>query len=369
MNQERHSNDGECLSPETVMAFLDQEIEQNEAAAVQAHLEACARCRRIAEELVTASKAVAIHLTCLDDESMAAYVDHQMGRMRGPVSEAEIQRTRDHLDRCERCREEVEILAQACETRVGALDRLQRLLGGGGWTERPAARPALRWAALAAIVVAGVLAFLGLRGRGPVPPTGSRVVEAPIAPSSEPGATTDIAERPVPGSGVGEEAPSEVRLPDAEPVVEPPSAAGPPSPQPELPTETALMAELADAKGELAAALSALAEATKSGDAAAEAGAAFEVAGIYHGGRDYDSASRYYRGAIAAAERADEVELRIDSMILLGAALAEMGETEEARQHFDLALEMAREVGYDRGETNALVQLRVLEGKSTQGQH
>ncbi len=325
----------------------------------------------MAEEVATASKAVATYLSCPDDGSMSAYVDQQMGRRPRTLSAGELQRIRYHLDRCEQCRGEVEVMAQTCETRAGTLERLRSLLGGGGWTERAAARPGLRWAAVAAIVVvAGVLALLGLRGGGPgrVPPGGREVVEAPIAPSSEPDTTTHIAERPIAEPGMGEETPSEVRLPDTEPGVETPGTGEPPPPQLELPTETALMKELAGAEGEVAAALSALAEATKSGDAAAEARAAVEVGGIYHADRDYGSAARHYRGAMAAAEKVGEVELRIDSMILLGAALAEMGETEEARQHFDLALEMAREAGYDRGETNALVQLRVLSGKSAQGQ-
>jgi hypothetical protein len=293
---------------------------------------------------------------------MSAYVDYQMGRTPESLTGGGLRRIRYHLDRCKRCREEVEVLLRACETRVGTLDRLRSLLGVGGRTEGPAARPALRRVAVTAIVVAVLLGFLGLRGRepGPVPPAEREVVEAPVAPSPEPDTTTAIAERPTSESGVPDEPPSEAPLPDTAPGVERPSAGQQRPPQPELTMETALMAELAAAEGELAEALTALAEATKSGEAGAEARAAFEVAGIYHMDHDYRSAARHYRGAIAAAESADEVELQIDSMVLLGAALAELGETQEARQHFDLALEAAREAGYERGETNALVQLRVL---------
>jgi hypothetical protein len=360
MNQGHDSKNEECLSPETVMAFLDGELERAEAAAVQSHLDACARCRQMAEELATASRAVAIHLTCLDDESMAAYVDHQAGRVRGAVDEAEIQRIRTHLDRCERCREEVGILAQACRTRVGVLGRLSSLLVTRTALGRPAMRPALRWAAVTVVVVAmGVLAFLGLRGRGPGPvlPGGSEVVEAPIAPTPEPGV------------GAREEPPSEVPAPEVEPGIKVP---GPqqkqPTPRPELSTEMALVSGLERGRGDAATALRALTQARENGDAGAQARSAMGLAGIYHQNRNYASAARYYREAAGAAEKAGEAELRVDSLVLLGAALAEMGETQQARQQFGLALELARQIGYETGETNALVQLRVLGRDSAEGE-
>ncbi len=360
MSQVHHSSNEECLSPDTVMAFLDEELEQAEAAAVQSHLDACARCRRMAEGLATASKAVEIHLTCLDDESMAAYVDHQAGRVRDVVGETEIQRIRAHLDRCERCREEVEILAQACRTRVGVLGRLPSLLRTRAAFGRPATRSVLRWAAVTVVVVAaGVLAFLGLRGQGfgPVPPREREVVEAPVEPT------------PKPGVGFGEDAPSEVRPPEVEPGVEVP---GPEDrqlpPRPEVPTEMALISGLERAKGEAATALTALTRARESGDAGAQARSAAKLAGIYHMNRAYQSAARYYREAAGAAKESGEAELQVDSLVLLGAALAEMAETHQARQQFALALELAREIGYETGETNALVQLRVLEGESADGE-
>jgi len=66
-------------------------------------------------------------------------------------------------------------------------------------------------------------------------------------------------------------------------------------------------------------------------------------------------------------KKAGEAELRVDSLVLLGASLAEMGETGQAREQLSLALDLARQIGYEAGEINASVQLRVLEGDSSEG--
>jgi tetratricopeptide (TPR) repeat protein len=106
----------------------------------------------------------------------------------------------------------------------------------------------------------------------------------------------------------------------------------------------------------------------KRGDAHAQAEAELELAGLYHGKRDYPEATRHYRRAAAAAEKAGDSQKRIDSLILLGTSLAQMGQQTEAQQQLELALGLAQQVGYRVGEHNALLQLQPPEAPQGEGE-
>jgi len=132
------------------------------------------------------------------------------------------------------------------------------------------------------------------------------------------------------------------------------------------PAQTALVSPGEDTEAEVARARDDLARAKQSKDAGAETRAAMKLAGLYHKRGDYGSAAEHYRAAAGAAQRAGEAVLQVDSRILLGAALAELGETKQAREELELALGLAREAKYVRGEQNALVQLELLQDEGSE---
>jgi tetratricopeptide (TPR) repeat protein len=92
------------------------------------------------------------------------------------------------------------------------------------------------------------------------------------------------------------------------------------------------------------------------------------VADIYHKEKNYRLAASFYHRAAEAAEEAELPELRVDALILSGAALAELGEAKEAREQLDDALRLARDAGYSSGEENALVQIELLEADAGEGE-
>ena len=350
----------ECLSPGAVMALLDDQLGPEEKAATQAHLKTCSRCQQLAADLKAAAGETAVGLRCLDDEAIAAWVDHQAGRVRGRVGRAEMRRRREHLSQCRRCRERAAMLAEVCAARRGLFGWLRGLLAGARILGAPRTSPGLRWAAVAVVAVA-VTICLYLAGPprrtqpGPAP-SRRQVVSRPPAPTPRP-------QPPATGSRLA---------PDEHPAVAgrrpgpaPPrkEVAGAPERGPRRGPEAALVPGEESGRSAIAGASAALAQARRRGDASAEATAALELGGLYHEQGDYQSAARYYREASAAAEKAGKSQVQVDALILEGAALAELGDEGHARQRLELALGLAREAGYDDGEQNALVQLELLEGQ------
>ncbi len=131
--------------------------------------------------------------------------------------------------------------------------------------------------------------------------------------------------------------------------------------------KTALIPESEEDAASSSRALADLRLAETRGEAAEEALAAARVAGLYHRAGEYDSAARHYLQAAAAAEKAERHELRVDSTILAGAALAELGAAKQAREHLRAALTLARRTGYTKGEENALMQLELLDLPAVEG--
>jgi len=364
MNRDAKQDESGCLSPGTLMALIDEELEAEKRDAALLHLGACTRCRELSEELKAAAGVVEAAARCLDDERVAAWVDHKAGRMRGVLSEAEVGRIREHLVACSRCRSQVAMLAEACRSSEGLWERIRALAGEvvGSWRAHPV--PALRWAAVAAVsvVLIGIVYVLAVE---------------PMHPSSRPqafvrgqGGRGDAAPRPPEEAIVaqrgGEEAPGTSGTgggPEKRPDKSgPPVAVAQRTPAGEKPTtagpQAALMPEAPE--GGLGPVLDQLEKARRSGKAGPRARAAFRAAGILHRARRYREATTYYREAAEAAERADDVELRVDALVLLGAAFAELGETKQARGELAGAAALAKGAGYERGEQNARVQMELL---------
>lgn len=366
MNSNTERDEEMCLSPGTVMALIDEELDREKREAALAHLDICGRCRELSEELKAAATVVEATAHCLDDERVAAWVDYEAGRMKGALGEAEVGRIREHLAGCDACRSQVRMLAEAYRSSEGVWERVRAWARGvvGGGRLQPVRT--VRWAAVAAVgvVVIGVLYLLAVRPMQPsyrpdalIRAEGDRGDRAP-----RPAEEAVVAQRgggealPANGTGGARERPRQERVPPVAvarraPLEEKPTTSGP---------QAAFMPEEGSTAGELSAALAKLEKARRNGEAAAQARAAFKTAGILHRDEKYRDAAAYYREASGAAARADEVELRIDALVLLGAVLAELGETEQARAELAGAAELAEEAGYERGEQNARVQIQLL---------
>jgi tetratricopeptide (TPR) repeat protein len=310
MTEDQRTGSEQCLSPGTVMALLDEELGDEDRVAAMTHLESCAQCRGVSQELSAAATAAKSNLVCPDDERIAAYVDHRAGRMRGALSGVEMSRVRDHLSQCQRCREEAAMLTRDSTVGAGLLASLVHRLAEGGGPRRALETPKLRWAGVAAIAVAVVL-FLWLST-----PVGREEMSRPM----------------------------------------------PAAPQ------VALVDGSSGVEGSISSALADLARARQGGNAGEEALAAARVAALCHRDRSYDRAAVHYQEAAAAADRAGRRELQIDSLVLAGAVLAELGETDEARQQLEAALRLARQAGYSKGEENALMQIELLELPAAEGE-
>jgi hypothetical protein len=360
-------NSKECLSPGTMMALLDRELGAEEKAAAQAHLQTCSRCQQLAADLGVAAEAVS-GLRCLDDEAIAAWVDPRAGRARGTVSEAEMHRRGEHLRQCQQCRERVELLA-GMYTPQGLWGRVQDLLSTPARTWPAGVSRGLRWAVVAAVVLVGALVLYlvgpgrkvqprpitsrpqvakaplrsGAQARRPVSPPPTQQARAPRATSA---AAPVQAQPPVKSGGKAPTASGRR-----------PTVGRPSVPRP----EAALIPADEQARAEMARASRDLARARASGNAAAQAKGALELGGLYHEQRSYRPAARCYREAADAAARAGKVKLRVDALILEGAALAELGDDVHAHQQLELALGLARKGGYGEGEQNALAQLELLD--------
>jgi len=349
------------------MALIDEELEEEKRDAARSHLDGCDRCRERLEELKATAGVVEASAQCLGDEGVAAWVDYEAGRMRGALGEVEVGRIREHLAGCDRCRSQVTMLAEACRSSESVWERICAWTGKvtQSWHVQPV--PAVRWAAVAAlgVVVVGALYLLGVRPKQPtyrpdelIRAEGDRGDRAPRAAEEAVVAQRGGGEAlPTNGTGGGaRERPRREQVPPVAvarraPLEEKPTASGP---------QAAFMPEEGSAQGELSAALAELEKARRKGEAAAQARAAFKAAGILHSAQRYREATAYYREAGEAAARAEEVELRIDALVLLGAVLAELGETEQARAELAGAAELAEEAGYERGERNARVQIQLL---------
>jgi anti-sigma factor RsiW len=364
------ANRERCLSPGTLMGLLDGELSDRERADALSHLASCECCRRLSAELSTMAKALEIHLSCLDDERTAAYADHEMGRMRGALTKPEIRRIRQHLSECERCREQVAMLKRTCKSAAGPSNLLGRLLPLSGVAWRPAAIRGLRLAVVAAVCAAGIaflyLLGIGPRVRRPIAPAATHLAHRAAPPDSRldsavpPVGEQEVQHRPAPPAPSGATVSPAGTAPGAEP--EQGVGDGRVSPHVPEPPQTAIVPDDQEAEAPISAALAELRRARGTGDLTGEARSATRLGGIYHKRRDYQSAAMYYRQAAEAAERAGEIELRVDALILLGGALAETGRNTGAREEFEVALGLARESGYVQGEENALVQLQLLEG-------
>ncbi len=368
MNRNAERDEVECLSPGALMALIDEELEQAEREAALSHLDKCSRCRELSEGLRAAARVVQATAQCLDGEGVAAWIDFKAGRTKGALGRDEIGRIREHLSGCGRCRSQVAMLVEACRSSESVWERLRessrRVIGS--WRAQPV--PTLRWAAVTAVGVVAIGAayvFLtwserpsyrpealvraeGGRGGLEAPrPEGPVVAQRPVgeAPPND-GAREAAGERPQergPAVAVAQRTPGEQ---------ERPTTAAP---------QAALVPETGEADDDrLRAALAELEDARRSGDAGAQARAALGAAGILHNAQRYREASACYREAAEAAARADEAELRVDALVLLGAVLAELGETEQARGELQAAAALAGEAGYERGERNARVQMRLL---------
>jgi len=366
MNRQAESETKQCLSPGTVMALLDEQLGAEEAGRAESHLRACSRCQQLAADLGATAETVA-GLRCLDGEAIAAWVDYRAGRARGTVAEAELRRRGEHLRQCQRCRERVAMLAEMCAPQ-GLWGRVRDLVSVRLGTGPAQPSRGLRWAAAAAVVVAvAICLYLMVPGRRPQPrPTSPRrQVVSTRAPSSRQPQPPSTAARASPGRGPlaalrAGPRPGRLGAPRTEMARAPERGArrGP---------EAALVPGEGSGRPAIARASSALAQARRRGDAGAEATAALELAGLYHQERDYQSAARYYREAAAAANKAGKTQLRVDALILEGAAAAELGDEARARQQLQLAVELARKAGYVEGEQNALVQLELLGGDRSGG--
>jgi len=364
MNEERYHDHSKCLSPGLVMALLDGELGDDERAAALSHLQSCSRCQELAEQLGTTAKAVETAFGCLDDERIASWVDHRRGRAGIGLSEDELHRTRAHLEQCGRCRAQVDVLLQACGARSHGLDWLRRLSGGTPAT--PQARTArLRWAAVAVVGMAAVaLVWLVQRPGGwPLLHVEEREVAAHTPSPEAPEEPAVLAQRPHVPTSISPEESSPPQQEGTTPQDESDTPAGAKKmvlPQITPPTETALVSTEKETEAAIAQASADLKRAKESGKPHEVAIAAAKLGDLYHRKREYASAAGYYREAVAAAKEAEEAELGVDSLIMLGAVLAEMGDTGAARAQFERAVATARAVGYSAGEQNALVQLELL---------
>lgn len=365
MNEERDSDHSKCLSPGLVMTLLDGELGDDEKAAALSHLQSCSRCHELAEHLAATAKAVGTAFACLDDERIAAWVDHRRGHASAGLSKVELCRTRAHLAQCERCRAQAELLLQACGAHSGVLDRLRRRLSSEVSAKSRARTARLGWATVAVVGMAALALILlarGLTGQRLSPVDRSVVVTHTSSPGEleEPAV---LAQRPHMSTAISPEESSSSHQEGTTPQGESGTPAGAKKsvlPQITPPTETALVSTEKEIETAIAQASAELNGAKESGKPHEVATAAAKLADLYHRKREYGSAAGHYREAVAAAEQADEPELGVDSVIMLGAVLAEMGDTEEARQQFEQAVGMARAVGYSTGEQNALVQLELL---------
>jgi len=365
MNQPSHEDDSHCPPLGTIMALLDGQLEGRGRSEAEAHLQACERCRQLAAELRDTDRAVERELSCLDDEGIAAYVEHRLRRRRGTLARSQVVRVRRHLARCDRCREQVALLTAACRAGVGPIGRLLGLLSGGdrAW------QPAVRWASLAAAAVLAVLAVCLLATRSgprshPLPVTRQpRVAHArPGAEPVQPPRTASHLEA-ARAPAIVSRPPSLAQRPESsgKGVPRPTGKLAPPRP------EAALVPPGEKPETTLPAALAALALTEKSGKEAERARAALQVASLYHQQAKYELAARYYGQAAAAADKGGQRALKADALILLGASLAELGEVQKARQQFAAALKLSREIGYAKGEQNALIQLQLLGEDAGQG--
>src|SRR5574340_209082 len=322
------TEEGDCLTPGTVMAVLDGEMGRRERKVAIRHLRGCARCRALADELASVSELAGEFARCLDDELLATYVDFRAGRLVREADAAKMAEVRQHLGECRRCREEGK--AQA---------------------------PTLRWAPV--VATAALIALL-LPSRVVNPPPKERPQPAPVVTSADPNYAprTEASPRPVApplaASRAGQVAP---RRPMAEggkrEWITPPRGSFPPS-------QTALVPAEEGAADDFARAAARLRQATKRGDAAGEAAAAMDLAGIYHQRRDYQRAGDLYRKAAEAAERARQPKVRVDALSLQGAVLAEEGRPAEARETLQQALVIAQQTQYRAAEENAQAQLDLL---------
>jgi tetratricopeptide (TPR) repeat protein len=351
--RERNEETG-CLSAGSVMALLDGELSSEEKAAALAHLESCARCRALADQLGGSAAAVTHYWHCPDDERLAAYVDHRAGRVRGGLDRAEMARIDAHLAGCLRCREQVSTLRRACRTRASVAERLRSLVAAAAGAGVRLRGPVLRWGPVAVVaVLAYVLLPVLSKPRESEPPAPTAAVEpVPPAPSA--------AKRPI----VVKPGPSVPRTRGAGGAQAHPTAPGGTrqvAPVVSRPSQTALLPLDQAGDPELRRAAAELRQALKRRDRAAEAAAAMELGSLHHQKRRYPEAATYYRQAARAAELAGESQQRVDALVGLGAALAEMGKTEQAREEFEGALSLAQRAGYDVGERNARLQLRLLK--------
>jgi len=127
------------------------------------------------------------------------------------------------------------------------------------------------------------------------------------------------------------------------------------------PTETALMQGQRGGDRPRSGSAVGSTRGAKRDKALSEARRALDQGSAYHLKRDYRSAAACYQRAVTAAERADDARLRADALVQLGAVMAELGETKEARKCLELAARVAHQAGYVEGERNARVQLRLLD--------
>jgi len=348
------------------MAFLDGELERETRDAAQSHLGECARCRARLEELRATAVTVGLALQCLDDEGVAAWVDHEARGMKGALSETDVRRIRNHLTGCGRCRAQVTALRKACGGSESIRERLSTRVRNvlANWRVQPI--QTLRWAPAAVVgVVAVAVASVVLTRSGQElhrPEPVGRAVGGPRYHEHREPAATIIAQQdrekavgtgPVRGGAAKQPEKSEPSVSVAQ---RPPAGEG----RTPLRPEAALFPDEEGTDDGLEVALSDWKRVRASGETKEAARAALKVGGMLHRRERYPEAAYYYREAAQAAGRAAEVQLRVDALVLLGATLAELGKTEEARRELGTAVALAREAGYERGEETARVQMELL---------
>src|SRR5574340_1035266 len=152
------TEEGDCLTPGTVMAVLDGEMGRRERKVAIRHLRGCARCRALADELASVSELAGEFTRCLDDELLATYVDFRAGRLVREADAAKMAEARQHLNECRRCREEANPLTAARRMRGGLAECAEARLPGFLDLLRKAQAPTLRWAPV--VATAALIALL-----------------------------------------------------------------------------------------------------------------------------------------------------------------------------------------------------------------
>lgn len=203
---QRICSETNCPPTESLSAWLDDDLGVAESQSIRGHLEACAACRaevlrwvHVARDL-SAPAAAEVEPTadCLDEETLVAYSEAELGDSAGAAAEA-------HLRTCVRCVGEVQRLvrlrgaiapAAADENHVPArpawLDRVRAAVQAFG---RSVARP---WPALGLVAATAMLMVVvarvvptgesaGVRLRGGVEPVQVEVAVGSVAAHARPG--------------------------------------------------------------------------------------------------------------------------------------------------------------------------------------